>query len=500
MAGDSPHYIFGPRAQGSVILGLRPGQVVVLNAGLAAAVTALLVAPMGANVALAVAAVLVAAAVAFVPTAGGRTLEQWLPVVARWGWRRATGASHWRSPAPTEGHAPSGELIGRPPPALSGVEIVGIDLGGGHELGVAVEPDRGAYTAVLQADGEGLGLLDSAEQRQRLQAWAEVLAGFGGEASPIARVQWVQRSVPDEGDELGRDLRDRTAVPPSAPSMASYLELLDDAAPAVREHEVYVAVQITERRAARLLRGARGAQARRQAAGEVLGDQLRRLDRRLARAGLRVIAGALPPRRLAEVLYTAADPCARGELARRALHVPQAAGCQPGNAWPLRGDETWRAYATDSGWHATYWIAEWPRTPVGADFLAPLLLESTAQRTVSVVMEPVGHATAVREAEAARTNELAEAQLRQSKGFVESWRKRREAEATERRAAELQEGYAEFRFSGYVTVTAADADELDDACAALNQAAGQAGLQLRRLDGDHDTAWTYTLPLARGLQ
>ena len=27
----------------------------------------------------------------------------------------------------------------------------------------------------------------------------------------------------------------------------------------------------------------------------------------------------------------------------------------------------------DGTWHATYWVAEWPRTDVGPDFLGPLL-------------------------------------------------------------------------------------------------------------------------------
>lgn len=499
MAEPPPQYVFGPRAETSVILGLRPGQVVVLNTGLAAAVACLILVPVGANVALAAAAVLAAATVAFVPVAGGRTVEQWAPVALRGAWRRTARTTGWRSPAPTNGRSRSGDQSACPPPGLGGVHIVGVDVGPG-ELGVAHEPSKGAYTALVQADGDGLGLLDSADQRQRLAAWSEVLAGFGGEASPIARIQWVQRSVPDDGDELARDLGDRAAVPTSSASLASYLELLDDAAPAVRDHEVFLAVQITERRAARLLRGARGRDARRQAAGEVLADQLRRLDRRLARAGLRVVAGALPPRRLAEVLRTASDPAARGDLARRGWHGAEQSGCEPANAWPLATEETWTAYRSDSAWHATFWIAEWPRTPVGPDFLAPLLLESTGQRTVSVVMEPVGHAAAVRAAESARTSELAEAQLRESKGFVESWRKRREAEATERRAAELQEGHGEFRFSGYVTVTAAEPDELDEACAALSQAAGQAGLELRRLAGEQELAWTYTLPLARGLR
>ena len=31
----------------------------------------------------------------------------------------------------------------------------------------------------------------------------------------------------------------------------------------------------------------------------------------------------------------------------------------------------WSRVRTDATWHATYWIAEWPRVDVGPDFLGP---------------------------------------------------------------------------------------------------------------------------------
>ncbi len=38
----------------------------------------------------------------------------------------------------------------------------------------------------------------------------------------------------------------------------------------------------------------------------------------------------------------------------------------------------WDAVRTDGTWHATYWIAEWPRIDVTPDFLGPLLLRPAA--------------------------------------------------------------------------------------------------------------------------
>ncbi|MGH9110256.1 MAG: SCO6880 family protein, partial [Acidimicrobiales bacterium] len=166
--------------------------------------------------------------------------------------------------------------------------------------------------------------------------------------------------------------------------------------------------------------------------------------------------------------------------------------------WPMAVETEWSCLRTDGTWHATYWVAEWPRVDVGPDFLGPLLLGST-RRTVSVVMEPLSPVRAVRQAEQARTADLADAELRRRGGFLSTARRAKEAELAGRREEELADGHASVRFSGYVTVTAPDRQLLAAACEATEQAAGQCRLELRRLYGDQERAFAYSLPLARGL-
>ena len=80
-------------------------------------------------------------------------------------------------------------------------------------------------------------------------------------------------------------------------------------------------------------------------------------------------------------------------------------------------EASWESVRVDGLWHATFWVAEWPRSEVRSDFLAPLLL-SSARATLSVVMEPLGPEQAVRKIEASRTADLADAELRRRSGFV----------------------------------------------------------------------------------
>ncbi len=159
----------------------------------------------------------------------------------------------------------------------------------------------------------------------------------------------------------------------------------------------------------------------------------------------------------------------------------------------------WGRLRADGTWHATYWIAEWPRVDVPADFLGSLLLVSDLRRSVSVVMEPVGPLQAARRIEQARTADIADAELRRRGGFLATARRRREEEVLVQREDEMADGHASFRFSGYVTVSAADAETLDDACGRMEQTGGQAGLELRRCYGDQAMAFTCTLPFGRGL-
>jgi hypothetical protein len=159
----------------------------------------------------------------------------------------------------------------------------------------------------------------------------------------------------------------------------------------------------------------------------------------------------------------------------------------------------WGRLRTDDTWHTTYWISEWPRTDVAADFLGPLLLVSDVRRSVSVVMEPVGPLRAARRIEQARTADIADAELRRRGGFLVTARRRREEEVLVQRETELADGHGSFRFSGYVTVSASDADTLEESCGRVEQVAGQAGLELRRCYGDQALAFTCTLPLGRGL-
>jgi hypothetical protein len=212
------------------------------------------------------------------------------------------------------------------------------------------------------------------------------------------------------------------------------------------------------------------------------------------------VLGALGPGQLARTLRTAFDPYARAELAA----LEAAEGARPGlaevNAWPLGAREHWEHYRADGALHATFWIAQWPRVDVSPMFMDALLGRSSVVRTVAVTFEPIAPERSTREAEAAVTRDRADRELRHRFGQAETARHRQAQEAAVRREAELAAGHAEVRVAGFVTVSGRDPDDLRRACAEINEQAVRARLELHRMYGQQADAFTFTLPLCRGLR
>ena len=321
MAGSpGRRYVFGPIAEGAALMGLRAGQVAVLAAGLLGAVVLLYVGGPGLGAFLALLSAAGAVAIAFVPIAG-RTAEQWLPPLARWRARRLGAKTSYRAAAPTAG-ARDPLRAGEPlelapslPDLLADLELLSVPVRGG-EIGVVRDRRRDTYLGVVAAKVGSFGLLDGAEQERRLEQWGSVLASFAAEQSPVRRIQWLERTVPADGDELAAQFqagRDRT-VPLSASTVRSYIELIESAGDVTREHEILIALQIDARRGWRAVRRAGGGTS---GACDVLGAELRSLADRLALADV-AVEGALRPRQVAAAIRHAFDPYGRHRRGRLA--------------------------------------------------------------------------------------------------------------------------------------------------------------------------------------
>jgi hypothetical protein len=390
------------------------------------------------------------------------------------------------------------------PDTLAQCELLAVPVGGEHEIGVFRDPALDALTGVLAVRVRAFGLLGERDQERRLERWGRVLGGLARAGGTVRRVSILERTVPADGDELQRYLLEARdgALPPSDPALRSYQALVQSAGDVTQDHELFVALQVDERRAAtRAGAGARDrVSSRVDLAAAALVRELTALASRFDPADV-VVEGALSPRMLARALRLAFDPYGRERLNRLAVTSPETAGVDPNAFGPIATEVAWDTYRTDSAVHRTFWVSQWPRLPVGPAFLSPLLLSAPVVRSVSVTIEPVAPDRARRSVEAAVTAEEADEQLRAERGFRTTARRRKQHQAAVRRERELAEGHQEVRFAGFVTVSARDEAELALACEQVEQVAHQSYLDLQPMWGQQDLAFTQgALPIARGLR
>jgi hypothetical protein len=451
VSDSGTRYRFGPRERGGALAGWRAGQILTVALGLVVGVLVLRAQPNPAGILVGIIILVACSAMATWPVSG-RTGDQWLPVAARWvtrlGFRGTRGMD-----------------------SLRGLRLLSE---GQRDMGVVHDQRRRTLTAALSLRGQGFALLGPDEQDRRVAAWSSVLATLAREGSVIRRVQWLAASFPDQGENVRNYLSTHAMVDPASACLASYESLLSDIDVDACTHDVILAVQVRVSKSIEI-------------ATTTLQRELASLSRLLADADV-VVEGVLGANDIADRLLRTYEP-------RPALSVGDLSARDP---WPMAMEEEWARVRVDGLLHATFWVAEWPRTDVRSDFLSPLLLDSV-RATLSVVMEPLGPEKAIRKVEASRTAELADSELRRRGGFMSTARHSRESDVLARRESELADGHASFRYSGFITVSASHDTELVAAIEMVQHAASQARLVIRRLYGDQASAYTCTLPLARGL-
>lgn len=497
---SSPRYRFGDVTLSGLLGQVRPGQALVGTAGAGWAIAMIDLSPSGAGAIAALLGLLAAAASATMPIAG-LTLQQWVPVAASWTVARLSTQTRGSQDAMVDGTlvalpASDSRVAVRvkrgrrpaPPRSLRGVRIVEIPYRG-RRIGAVSERGGRRLTVLLVGRAPGFALADEAEQQQRLAVWGDVLKGAcrGG----IRRIQWVERTAPAQGDGLARWLYEQRdpEIPIHGAIGRSYLELMDSSAQATREHEVILAVQID----ATLLR--KDVAGRRE---EALIGAAERIAQGLERARVQ-IDSALTAGGVARALRVAFDPYIHPQLAALRAGGGGDELSEPA-AWPAATRAAWGHYLTDGAVHSTYEIGGWPRAEVGPAFLGPLLGASEHVRAVAVCFEPLDPLRSLRQAEYEITREETDRQTRRRFGQVETTRQHQTSDAARRRETELASGHSEVRLTGFVTVTAPDVDGLEAACAEIATHAGRANLELRRLYGQQADAFTFTLPLCRGLR
>ena len=494
-------YRFAPLDRTGWLLGLSGAQCLTLAAGTLAAGMLLNARAPAPSVLVPLA---LAAVVAFAPW-DGRPAHQWIPALTRTGLLRLRGRQTWVAELPLLPWRPDDAGV-RPslPPFLDGLILTdsgslgrcGGPAVAGGSVGVVFDRRHRTASASLRAVGRGFTLLDRAEQDRLAALWGDVLAGFCAERSAVRSVRVTEWAGPDALEEFARFADGRRRASGESPALESYRQLLVDAASTAIHHEVLVTVTVALNR---LRRRHRGEASSEDAATTVLLEELRLFSARLEEAGVSV-TGPLTSTETAEAIRMRCDPTAIQPARRKNTSLAAMAGLVSLWNWgPLATRFLWDHLQIDGARHRTYWVAEWPRLDVPANWIEPLLLHGSGTRTFTLHCEPVPPSRSRRRVDRDATRLAADEEQRSRAGFRVGARHRRCESAVLEREADLVAGHAELEFAGFLTVSAPSDEELERTCADYEQAAAQAGLELRPVHGQHDHGFVCALPLGRGL-
>ncbi|MFM9613482.1 SCO6880 family protein [Streptomyces niveiscabiei] len=413
----------------------------------------------------------------------GRALADWVPIVTRYVSRRMRGQLVWLA-RPSRRPVREG-LLHLPGTAASLRVVTAPDrrYGGVHN------PHTGTLTAVVKVSSRAYALLDPGTQNANVSGWGRALAALA-RTGQVARVQVIERTVPDSGDALRRYWQEH-GRPETPLAGAVYGELIQSAGPAAAPHEAYVAVSLDAKAAKRLINQAGGGLT---GAFSVLAQLTSTFDQAARTAGLNP-TGWLTAKEIAAVVRTAYDPRALTALDRWSSSGRPAA--EPAAAGPVVVVEKADHIATDSAVHATYWVENWPRIETSAGFLHQLLFTAGIRRTLSLSYEPKALDSALRDVQRKKASVIADAAERARRGQVDSEADAIEYQDIKSRERQLIAGHADVALTGLLTVSADSEDELRSACAAVETAAVGAQIDLRPLTWQQAEAFTVAaLPLA----
>ncbi|MGW2658345.1 SCO6880 family protein [Streptomyces sp. NPDC001478] len=413
----------------------------------------------------------------------GRSLADWTPIVVRYMVRRMRGQLLWLT-RPARRPVRDG-LLHLPGTAASLRVVTAPD----RRYGAVHNPHTGTLTAVVKVASRAYALLDPGTQHANVSGWGRALAALA-RTGQVARIQVIERTVPDSGDALRRYWEEH-GRPGTPVAGALYSELIHSAGPTAAPHEAYVAVSLDAKGTRRLINRAGGGLT---GAFSVLAQLTSTFEQAARTAGLNP-TGWLSAPEIAAVVRTAYDPKSLAALDRWSTAGRSEA--DPAAAGPVVVVEKSDHIATDSAVHATYWVENWPRTETSAGFLHQLLFTAGVRRTLSLSYEPKALDSALRDVQRKKASVVADAAERARRGQVSSEADSIEYQDITSRERQLIAGHADVALTGLLTVSADSEEELRSACAVVETAAVGAQLDLRLLTWQQAEAFTAAaMPLA----
>ncbi|MFJ8199762.1 SCO6880 family protein [Streptomyces sp. NPDC096152] len=502
-------YLIG-RARPNAIVGRNreSGEIALIIAGaFLGMMCGLLVPVLSARIVLLTGFPLLALAAVYVPYRH-RTFYKWFEINRTYKRTVKRGAAY-RSGAVEAGTRLDGrEIEIGPPPGIGRISWLAAPFGP-DEIAVLLHADRKTVTACIEIEGPGVGLRDSEDQEALVDRFGTLLKHVANGDGFVTRLQMLARTLPADPDAHAKDVAVRGDERAPRWLTRSYDQLQSMVSTSSEQHRAYLVACMHYTRdlaaeaqaMARAVRPQGGRKLDRDAGlAVVMARELTDICSRLQEADIRV-RQPLGQGRLASLIHSMYDPD---------HPIDHIQAMTQRNAWPAELDAMEPTYlqaktresSTREPWcHATAWIKEWPLTPVGVNFLAPLLVHTPdVIRTVAVTMDLEPTEVAIERMLTEKTNDVADASRAAKMNRTVDPRDVAAHQRLDQRGDDLASGAAGVNLVGYITVSARSPESLARDKRTIRASAGKSYLKLEWCDREHHRAFVNTLPFATGIR
>lgn len=427
-----------------------------------------------------------------------RTFYRWFEINRSYRRLVRSGTGAWRSGAMEAGTRADGtEVEVGPPPGVGRIKWLSAPFGA-DELAILMHLDRRSITCSVEIEGPGVGSRDSEDQEALVDRFGAVLKHVANGDGFVTRLQMLARTLPADPDAHAKDVERRGDPGALTWVKDSYEQLQAMVSTSSEQHRAYLTACMPYTRDLAAEAYALGGGETGLAA--IMTREVNDICARLAEADIRV-RQPLGAARLASLIHSMYDP-------DHPIDHIQAMSRR--NAWPAELDATHQMFLrsktreseTREPWcHATAWVKEWPLTPVGVNFLAPLLVHTPdVIRTVAVTMDLEPTDVAIERMLTEKTNDDADSSRAAKMGRIADPRDSAHSSRVDQRGEDLASGAAGVNLVGYITVSARSPEALQRDKRTIRASAGKSFLKLEWCDREQHRAFVNTLPFATGIK
>ena len=341
-------------------------------------------------------------------------------------------------------------------------------------FGHLVVYDARNNTAAITCHVSATGFYESSPEAQdeKVRLWSQVL-GQWTLREGIHRVSIVERAAPGSVSSARAYYAANAAVV-DTPFNRAYEESLDISDTLVVRHLTQLTITLDLSVLASDVKAHGGGRA---GVVSIAYQEMNATRDALLKAGFGDVRW-LTPRQWAATGRSVIDPDYASVVEARGMQL----GIDPVAIGPMAMDEERSYVVTDSGYHRSFWIHEWPRLETYPGFVNNVVFArlpdgGPVRHVLNIVTSPVAIRAAMKRIEDAKRTWVTNSNLRQKTSKPESAADRADWVALEQQEAALVAGQGEYEFAGYITVSATSLEELERASQAMRNGCAMSGLE-----------------------